>query len=110
MSGRLNGVQAKVKAECSESLYVHCSNHALDLVLQELAKEVDLIANALSFVKVVSVYINESHKRKSLFQSLFSSNQVVRNLLVRNLLGVVQHAGAFVLLLFPEFYSRILLC
>ena len=81
MSGLLNGVQAKLKAECPESLYVHCSNHALDLVLQELAKEVDLIADALSFVKDVSVLINESHKRKSLFQSLFGSNEVVRNLL-----------------------------
>ena len=37
MSGRIHGVQAKLKAANPGSLYIHCSNHALDLVLQEAA-------------------------------------------------------------------------
>lgn len=38
MSGCVSGVQAKLKAQCPDSLYVHCSSHALDLVLQEVAR------------------------------------------------------------------------
>uniref|UniRef100_A0A8C1YNY7 Uncharacterized protein n=1 Tax=Cyprinus carpio TaxID=7962 RepID=A0A8C1YNY7_CYPCA len=81
MSGRINGVRAKLKAECPVSLYVHCSNHALDLVLQEVAREVRLIADTLNFVQGVSVVISESAKRKQLFRSLFGSEDVVCNLL-----------------------------
>lgn len=43
MSGHLNGVQAKIKAECPCSLYVDCRNHTSDLVLQEVGREVRLI-------------------------------------------------------------------
>ena len=66
-SGRINGVQAKLKAEFPESLYIHCSNHALDLILQEAAKEGRLIADTLNFVKGGFVVITQSLKRKGLF-------------------------------------------
>ena len=82
MSGRIHGVQAKLKAANPGSLYIHCSNHALDLVLQEAAKEVRIIADALNFVRNVSVIITQSPKRKCLFQSLFGTDRVVTNLLV----------------------------
>ena len=82
MSGRINGVQAKLKAANLGSLYIHCSNHALDLVLQEAAKEVRIIADALNFVRNVSVIIAQSPKRKCLLQLLFGTDQVVTNLLV----------------------------
>ena len=81
MSGHISGVQARLKAECPESLYVHCSNHALDLVLQEVAREVRLIADTLNFVQGVSVVIRESPKRTQLFRSLFGSEEVVCNIL-----------------------------
>lgn len=50
MSGRFAGARAKLKAQCPTALYVHCSNHALDLILQEVAREVRLVADTLSFV------------------------------------------------------------
>ncbi|XP_035981311.1 uncharacterized protein LOC118556868 [Fundulus heteroclitus] len=81
MSGRINGVQVKLKAECPGSLYVHCSNHALDLVLQVVSREVSLIADTLNFVQGASVVISESAKRKKLFTSLFGSEDVVCDLL-----------------------------
>ena len=34
MSGKHRGVQAIVKQDCPGALYVHCSNHSLDIVLQ----------------------------------------------------------------------------
>lgn len=81
MSGCVSDVQAKLKAQCPDSLYVHCSSHALDLVLQEVARDVRLIADTLNFVQGVSVILRESSKRKQLFQSLFGSGDVVCNVL-----------------------------
>lgn len=52
------------------SLYVHCSNHCLDLVLQESSKSCDIIAEALSTVKDLSKVILESKKRKSVYSSM----------------------------------------
>ena len=74
-------MQAKLKEQCPNALYVHCSNHSLDLVLQEVAKEVRLVADTLNFVQGVSVVIGESSKHKTLFQSMFSDDEVVCNLL-----------------------------
>ncbi|KAL0154385.1 hypothetical protein M9458_050351 [Cirrhinus mrigala] len=70
MSGRFSGVQAWLKKTCPESLFVHCANHSLDLVLQEAAREVGLIADSVNFVQGVAVVICESAKRKDLYQSL----------------------------------------
>ncbi len=64
MSGHLSGVQAQLREVNPHSLYVHCSNHSLDLVLQEVACEVSLIAEGLNFVQGVAVLIKESAKRK----------------------------------------------
>ena len=63
------------------ALYVHCSNHSLDLVLQEVASEVSVVADTLNFVRGVSVMISELSKRKTLFKSMFGDDKVVCNLL-----------------------------
>ncbi|KAJ4934669.1 hypothetical protein JOQ06_007454 [Pogonophryne albipinna] len=81
MSGRISGVQAKLKGQCPSALYVHCSNHALDLVLQEVAREVCVVADTLNFVRSVSVVVGESSKRKMLFLSMFGDDEAVCNLL-----------------------------
>ncbi|KAL0148732.1 hypothetical protein M9458_054779 [Cirrhinus mrigala] len=61
----------------AESLFVHCANHSLDLVLQEAAREVGLIADSVNFVQGVAVVIRESAKRKDLYQSMFGCDDVV---------------------------------
>ncbi|KAI4811230.1 hypothetical protein KUCAC02_014145 [Chaenocephalus aceratus] len=81
MSGRISGVQAKLKEQCPSALYVHCSNHALDLVLQEVAREVCVVADTFNFVRSVSVVVGESSKRNMLFQSMFGDDEAVCNLL-----------------------------
>ena len=80
MSGRLSGVQARLNEKCPDALYVHCANHSLDLVLQEVARDVRLITDALSFVREASNTIRESSKRRALYSSLFGDKNVVRGL------------------------------
>lgn len=75
MSGRFKRVQARLKEICPDSVFVHCANHSLDLVLQEVARQVCLVADTLNFLREVTVLINESAKRKAL--SLFGCGDVV---------------------------------
>lgn len=81
MSGCFSGVQARLKELNPHSLYVHCSNHSLDLILQEAAREVSLVADTLNFVQGVSSVIRESSKRKQLYQSFFGCDEVSVNIL-----------------------------
>jgi len=77
MSGKNRGVQALLKDDCPKALYVHCTNHSLDLVLQETARSVKLVAETLQFVKDCSNLIRESSKRRSLFASMFADEDNV---------------------------------
>ncbi|KAF4116992.1 hypothetical protein G5714_001545 [Onychostoma macrolepis] len=82
MSGRFNGVQAKLKEVCPDSVFVHCTNHSLDLVLQEVAREVRLVADTLNFVREVTVIINDSSTVLGLFAcvTLFTPCEAVARL------------------------------
>ena len=53
MSGRVTGLRAKLSELQPASVYVHCCNHALDLVLVEEAKSVDIIKTAMDIVRDV---------------------------------------------------------
>ncbi|KAK0153294.1 Zinc finger MYM-type protein 1 [Merluccius polli] len=80
MSGRFTGVRARLAEICPGSLFVHCCNHSLDLALQEVARDVTLIADIFNFVQSASNLIRESAKRKSLYQSLFPDGEAVSNI------------------------------
>lgn len=80
-NGCFSGVQVILKELCPQSMYVHCNNHALDLVLQEVASEVSLVADTLNFVRNVATTIGESAKHKQLFGSLFACDEPAVNIL-----------------------------
>jgi len=52
------------------SVYVHCSNHSLDLALQETAREVSIVRNTLQTARDAANSIRESSKWQQLFESL----------------------------------------
>lgn len=78
MSGRFYGVQARLGGVCPGSLFVHCCNHN-DLVLQEVVRQVPLIANTLQFLQSTSTVIRESTKQKT--RESFFRDEVKCNLL-----------------------------
>ena len=78
MSGRISGLQKRLTDVCEGALYVHCSNHSLDLVLQEVCRDVRLVADSLNFVREVTNVIRESSKRGSLFESMFEQGEAKR--------------------------------
>ena len=50
MSGGVSGVQARITNKPPKSMFVHCSNHALDLALVEEAKEVESSEMSLNWM------------------------------------------------------------
>jgi len=70
MSGREKGVQRLLKDDQPKTLYVHCCNHAADLALQEVTKEVTGMCELLMLVKDASNIILESAKRKKMFENI----------------------------------------
>lgn len=67
MSGHFRGVQAKLKEQTPTALYVHYSNHALDLILQEPARDVTLVADMLNFVQSLSVAMGSPQNERLSF-------------------------------------------
>ena len=70
MSGIRNGVQALVKKECGNCLYVHCFAHSLNLCVQDAATQSEPLRNCLSFIFNLVQLIKFSPKRLHLFESL----------------------------------------
>lgn len=105
MSGVHKGVQARLRERNPSAVYVPCSNHSLDLILQEASREVVLISNCLQFVKDTANTINESAKRNKAYKDTFLPGEEVYKLLgicatrwcvraaaIRRLLMQYQHA------------------
>ena len=72
MSGCIRGVQKLITEKQLLSVYVHCCNHALNLALQEAARDVKLIRDTLQTVQDGANIVRESSKRQALFESLAS--------------------------------------
>ncbi|KAH9361571.1 hypothetical protein HPB48_001448 [Haemaphysalis longicornis] len=63
MLGRFTGVVKRITDSEPRSMFVHCSNHSLDLALQAVARNCDVVGDALNIVNDVSNAILESKKR-----------------------------------------------
>ncbi len=50
MSGVRNGIQALVKKDADQALYVHCLAHNLNLCVQEVSKKCDLVCNVMELI------------------------------------------------------------
>ncbi|CAN7983570.1 unnamed protein product [Ixodes hexagonus] len=70
MAGRFTGVQKRITEAEPRSIFVHCSNHCLDLALQEVARNCRVVGDALNIVKDVSNAILESKNRKTVYSSV----------------------------------------
>jgi len=88
MSGNVRGLQRRITDLQPMSTFVHCPNYALDLCLQEVARNTDLVGDTICTVKDVSNMILRSHKRKQTYlevvppsASSSSVEQVTSNLL-----------------------------
>jgi hypothetical protein len=70
MSGQFSGVQSRIKALQPRALYVHCKAHALNLVLQEAAREIPVIRDSMDYLHRTAILLGKSAKRKALLENL----------------------------------------
>jgi hypothetical protein len=63
MSGAFSVVQAKIRTLQPKVLYVHCTAHALNLVLQETACEVPTIQDGLQYLYHAAVLLGRSARK-----------------------------------------------
>jgi len=70
MSGRLNGVAARIQAIEKKAHYVHCTAHCLNLCLQDCGRNCAVIRDALTVATELATIIHGSPKRLAQFKCL----------------------------------------
>jgi len=70
MSGIRNGIQALVKSESPQALYVHCLAHSLNLCLKDVTNSCDMVRNVMNFIFDLVQLIRFYPKRLALFDTL----------------------------------------
>ena len=70
MSGMFKGARSILKNKHHLAEYVHCTNHSLDLALQEVAKENSLVRDALEHVRTTANFVRGSGKRRQQFDDI----------------------------------------
>ena len=78
MSGRLGGVQKLIADQSPRAIYVHCSNHSLDLVLKTSCDECS-VKSFFGTIKSIIRFINKSPKRKTMFKAAVEATVTDQN-------------------------------
>ena len=75
MSGHINGVQAHIRKEAPSAIYVHCSSHTLNLVLNSTSS-IPEIRSMFSVVQECINFINDSFKRRDIMEKNLKNAEV----------------------------------
>ena len=73
MSGKESDLQVKVLTEIPKSLYLYCSGHQLNLVVQDSLKAIPEVAIAQERMHAVIQFIKNSPKKWDTFKSIVNS-------------------------------------
>ncbi|VDI62435.1 Hypothetical predicted protein [Mytilus galloprovincialis] len=82
MSGKYNGVQAKILEQSPEASYIHCKAHQLNLALVHSSKEL-CVRNMMSTVQEIAFKFDYSAKSLTAFTEELSENENVQDQLER---------------------------
>lgn len=70
MSGHLSGLQKRIIDHESRAIYVHCSAHSLNLVVQDAMQDIRAVADFLYTMRELINFIRGSPKRLACFEAL----------------------------------------
>lgn len=85
MSGKLSGVQKRVREEEPRAIYVHCAAHNLNLVVEDSINCTAEIRNFISLTKEMIVFVKGSPKRLSSFEKIqAASDEDEKSINLRN--------------------------
>ena len=80
MKGVHAGVQARIASIQPLALYIHCCNHSLNLALQDTAKAVPLMRDALQWAHDVAKAINTSKRRADFLEIVSDLEDIPRTI------------------------------
>ena len=69
MAGKDNGVQARIRRIYEKALFVHCSSHRLNLVVNDLNSVMD-VRNTVGTIKSIIAFFRDSPKRRAMFPNV----------------------------------------
>ncbi|CAH2226135.1 zinc finger MYM-type 1-like [Pelobates cultripes] len=95
MSGRLNGVQARIKKEVPCALYIHCMSHRLNLVIVDTGKNVQAANEFFVKLEKLDVFCSTSvvHSVFTNVQQEMSSKSVIQLKQLSDTRWTCQHAA-----------------
>lgn len=70
MSGEITGLQTRFRESEPRAFYTHCAGHNLNLVSQDAMTKIPEIADFLSVIREVIVFIRGSAKRINIFKNI----------------------------------------
>lgn len=78
MSGHVSGVTTRIQQALPKAKYfTHCRSHCLNLVIVSSCNNVPEVKNFMDAFRKLSVFVNSSHKRKSILKSNISEKSTL---------------------------------
>lgn len=77
MAGEAKGVQAVMRETQPHALYVYCSPHCINLVIQTVCSLCPVVSNALDLVHTFGTLYHQSGKYKTIFKETVHSSEVI---------------------------------
>lgn len=68
MSGRLGGVQKKIRELQPPALFTHCRSHALNLVVVHGCSDFPIVRNTMTTIEKIAVFFSASATKKNMLQ------------------------------------------
>ena len=71
MSGKLSGVQARVREMCGTAcIYIHCHAHRLNLVLVDACSEIQCLTDVIGLMQAIHCFVRASTVRHDMFKNV----------------------------------------
>lgn len=77
VSGKITGLQTRIREEEGRAVFVHCLAHNLNLVVQDSFNGVPCVRDALSLIRDSIRFIRDSPKRLAIFKDLQDENNAI---------------------------------
>lgn len=75
VSGRISGLQTRIKSEESRAIFVHCTAHTLNLVVQDAMKNIPVGQDFLAIMRELITFVRNSPKRIAIFNMLQNDDE-----------------------------------
>lgn len=76
VSGHISGLQKRITDVESRAIFVHCTAHTLNLVVQDAMQNINKIRDFLSTLRSLIAFVKDSPKRQAIFNSLQAEQSV----------------------------------